>query len=83
MVKLVNTTKLKIAMLCSDITTSILAKMMGITYGILHDKILNRRDFKSQEVYKIANTLKLSKKEIIDIFYNGYGENDERLKLQD
>ena len=50
-----------------------LAEVIGITYGILHDKILNRRDFKSQEVYKIANTLKLSKKEIIDIFYSCYG----------
>jgi hypothetical protein len=27
--------------------------------------------------------LNLSKSEIINIFYNGYGENDERLKLQD
>jgi hypothetical protein len=83
MVKLVNTTKLKIAMLCSGKTTRTLADSIGMSYLSMNSKLLNRGDFKSQEVYKIAKALNLSKSEIINIFYNGYGENDERLKLQD
>lgn len=63
---------LKIALLANDLSIKKAGDLIGISYTVLNDKILNRRNFKAVEIYKLSKLLKLSGKEVIQIFLRGY-----------
>ena len=72
--KLTHTTKLKIALLCNNLSIRGASELIGVSYTVLNDKVLNRRDFKASEIYRLAELLGLNRSEVVDIFLKGYGE---------
>lgn len=62
----------KLALLASDLSIKKAGDLIGISYTVLNDKILNRRNFKAVEIYKLSKLLRLSGKEVIQIFLRGY-----------
>lgn len=63
---------LKLALLANDLSIKKAGDLVGVSYTVLNDKILNRRNFKAAEIYKLSKLLKLSWKEVIQIFLRGY-----------
>jgi len=46
-----------------------LAKELGITYGSLRHKVNGDTDFKVSEMKQIVKTLRLTPKEVLDLFF--------------
>lgn len=63
---------LKIALLANDLSIKKAGDLIGVSYTVLNDKILNRRNFKAAEIFKLSKLLKLSGKEVVKIFLRGY-----------
>lgn len=63
---------LKIALLANDLSIKKAGELIGVSYTVLNDKILNRRNFKAVEIFKLSKLLKLSGKEVVKIFLRGY-----------
>lgn len=63
---------LKIALLANDLSIKKAGELIGISYTVLNDKILNRRSFKAVEIFKLSKLLKLSGKDVLKIFLRGY-----------
>ena len=63
---------LKIALYANDISIKKASESVGVSYNVLLDKILNRRNFKAVEIFKLSKLLNLSGKEVMQIFFKGY-----------
>lgn len=63
---------LKIALLANDLSIKKAGELIGVSYTVLNDKILNRRNFKAVEIFNLSKLLKLSGKEVVKIFLRGY-----------
>ena len=63
---------LRLALLANDLSIKKAGDLIGISYTVLNDKILNRRNFKAVEIFKLSKLLNLSGKDVLKIFLRGY-----------
>ena len=68
---MVDSLKLKAAMLAQGITAEVLADNIGISQQSLSYKINNKREFKATEIKKICDILSLSLQDRELIFFAG------------
>lgn len=66
---MVNTNALKAAMARKGLTQNDVAKRISISTQSFSAKILNKTEFKIDEVYKLRTLLALSGKETMEIFF--------------
>lgn len=64
-----DTIKLREKITASGLSIKYLAASIGITREGLYNKLNNNTEFKSSEIVKLTNLLKLSKDERDDIFF--------------
>lgn len=64
-----NTVKFEIVLLSKGKTKKDIANVLGISLQALYNKINNVVDFKTREVDKIVEYLKLTIEEMIEIFF--------------
>ena len=68
-----NIQKLKGKLAECDITISAMADMLGISYTAMHNKMHGRSQFTQGEMRTIAERLKLTNDEIMNIFFTDEG----------
>lgn len=64
-----DTAKLKYFIEKNNLTQSKLAEMLGITMATMNNKVLGKREFSTEEIFKIQKILNLTLEEKEEIFF--------------